>query len=100
MHAAACTLVGFARPFIIRIFMREDLPENFIPSYRTFGYGGFIRFTLVIVILHHVFLFLIESFTLFDPLFLTIRIVAGITLTTLLICMVEAFNRESRRNED
>jgi rod shape-determining protein MreD len=99
MHAAACTFAGFARPFIIRIFMREDLPENLIPSYKTFGYGGFIRFTLMIVILHHVSLFLIESLTLFDPLFLMIRIVAGIALTTLLICLVEAFNRESRRNE-
>ncbi|MDR1556186.1 MAG: rod shape-determining protein MreD [Tannerellaceae bacterium] len=100
MHAAACTLVGFARPFVIRIFMREDLPENLIPSYKTFGYGGFIRFTLLLVILHHVCLFLLESLSLFDPLFLTIRILAGIILTSLLICMVEAFNRESRRYED
>ena len=100
MHAAACTFAGVARPFILRIFMREDLPENLIPSYKTFGYGGFILFTLILVILHHVSLFLLESITLFDPLFLMIRIVSGIALTTLLICLVEAFNRESRRNED
>jgi rod shape-determining protein MreD len=100
MHAAACTLAGFARPYVIRMFMREDLPDNLLPSYKTFGYGGFIRFTLALVILHHLSLFLLESLSLFDPLFLAIRIVAGIAMTTLLICVTEAFNRESRRTED
>jgi hypothetical protein len=100
MHAAACTLVGFARPYILQLFVRENLPENIYPSYKTLGYGNFIRFTFVFVFLHHVSLFLIESLPLFDLLFLTIRIPAGIILTTLFICMTEAFNRESRRNED
>ncbi|MDR2389974.1 MAG: rod shape-determining protein MreD [Tannerellaceae bacterium] len=100
MHAAACTLIGFVRPYIIELFMREDLPENLYPSYKSFGYGNFIRFTLVLVVLHHLALFLIESLTLFDPLFLALRIPGGIVLTMLFICMVESFNRESRRNED
>ena len=80
--------------------MREDLPENLYPSYKTFGYGNFIRFTFVLVLLHHVALFLIETLTLFDPLFLTVRILASITMTTVFICIVEAFNLEARRNED
>jgi rod shape-determining protein MreD len=100
MHAAACTLAGFARPFIIRMFMREDLPENLTPSYKTFGFGHFVRYTLFFVLLHHVSLFLIESLSLFDPLFLAIRTVAGVAMTTVFICAVESFNRESRRNED
>jgi hypothetical protein len=99
MHAAACTLAGFVRPYIIQIFVREDLPGNLAPSYKVFGYGHFIRFTLLFVSLHHVALFLIESITLFDPLFLTIRVVAGIVMTTLFICAVESFNKESRRND-
>ncbi|MDR1918837.1 MAG: rod shape-determining protein MreD [Tannerellaceae bacterium] len=100
MHAAACTLAGFARPYLVRVFMGEDLPENIYPSYKTFGYGGFIRFTFVLVLLHHISLFLIESLTLFDPLFLAIRILAGILMTTVFICVIESFNRETRRNED
>jgi rod shape-determining protein MreD len=100
MHAAACTLAGFMRPFIIKILMREDLPENISPSYQTLGYGGFIRFTTALVILHHVSLSLIESLTLFDPLFLTIRIVAGVVLTTIIICIAETFNRDSKKSGD
>jgi rod shape-determining protein MreD len=99
MHAAACTLAGFARPFIIQAFMREDLSENLIPSYKTFGYGQFIRFTLLFVSLHHAALFLIESTMLFDPLFLAIRVAAGIVVTTLFICVAESFIKESSQKQ-
>ena len=41
MHAAACTLAGFCREPLIRVFMGKDLPEGIYPSYKTFGFGGF-----------------------------------------------------------
>ncbi|MDR1499922.1 MAG: rod shape-determining protein MreD [Tannerellaceae bacterium] len=97
MHAAACTFAGFARRYIILFFMREDLPENIIPSFRTFGYGHFVRYVLVLVILHHLSLFMIEALTLFDPLFLTIRIVGSIAMTTAFICAAESFNRKPQK---
>jgi rod shape-determining protein MreD len=99
MHAAACTLAGFARMYIIRAMLQEDLPDMTYPSYATFGFGGFIRFTFVIVLLHHLTLFMIESITLFDPLFLAIRIVGGVAMTTVVISVVETFNKESKRHE-
>ncbi|MCD8263117.1 MAG: rod shape-determining protein MreD [Tannerellaceae bacterium] len=92
MHAAACTLAGFCRQPLINLYMGKDLPEGISPSYRAFGYGGFLRYTFSLVIIHHVTLFLIELLTLFDPLFLLIRIFASVLVTTLLICIVEAFN--------
>ena len=92
MHAFACTLAGFCREGLIQMYMGKDLPEGIYPSYRTFGYGVFFRYVLTFVVLHHVALFLIESLTLFDPLFLAIRILASVLLTTLLICTAEAFN--------
>ena len=91
MHAAACTLAGFIREPLIRFFMGKDLPEGIYPSYKTFGYGGFFRY---------VPLFLIESLTLFDPLFLAIRIGASVVTTTLLICTIEAFNIETQKSGD
>lgn len=98
MHAAACTLAGFSREIIIRFFMGKDLPEGIYPSIRTFGFGGFLRYVLAFVILQHMALFLIESLTLFDPLFLILRIAASVIMTTLLICTVEAFNLESQKS--
>lgn len=98
MHAAACTLAGFIRDPLIRLFIGKDLPEGIYPSYKTFGYGGFFRYTLVFVVIHHVALFMIEALTFFDPLFLAIRIAASVLTTTLLICTIEAFNIESQKS--
>lgn len=92
MHAAACTLIGFYREPLIRMFMGKDLPDGLFPSYKTFGMGGFFRYVLTIVSLHHAVLFLIESLTLFDPLFLILRILSSVAMTALLVCTVEAFN--------
>ena len=100
MHAAACTLTGFIREPLIRFYMGKDLPDGIYPSYKTFGYGGFFRYVLSLVLVHHVTLFLIESLTLFDPLFLAIRIGASVITTTLLICTIEAFNIETQKSGD
>lgn len=98
MHAAACTLAGFIREPLIRFFMGKDLPEGIYPSYKTFGFGGFFRYVVAFVVLHHVALFLLESLTFFDPVFLIVRIAASAVMTTLLICTVEAFNIESQKS--
>ena len=100
MHAAACTLTGFIREPLIRFYMGKDLPDGIYPSYKTFGYGGFFRYVLSLVVIPHVTLFLIESLTFFDPLFLALRIGASVITTTLLICTIEAFNIETQKSGD
>ncbi len=98
MHAAACTLAGAVRAPLIRFFKGDELPGEAVPSYRLFGVGGFIRYVIAIVAIHHLMLFFIEYLTLFDPLFLLLRIAASIFLSTLLICIVEAFNIGAKRS--
>jgi hypothetical protein len=65
-----------------------------------FGLGGFFRYALSFVALHHIILFLIEAFTLFDALFMLVRILSSMLITVLFICIVEAFNMEAVRNVD
>lgn len=98
MHAAACTFVGFFREPLIQFLIGKELPEGIYPSYKTFGYGGFLRFVVLLALIHHVILFLIESLSLFDPLFLLIRILSSTVFTTVLICAVEAFNLEAQKS--
>ncbi|MDH6341282.1 rod shape-determining protein MreD [Parabacteroides sp. PFB2-12] len=100
MHAAACTLAAFCREPLIRFWVGKDLPDGVYPSYRSFGFGNFFKYTLSFVLIHHTALFLIESFSLFDPLFLSLRILGSSVMTILLILAVEAFNVESQQSED
>ncbi|MCC8153236.1 MAG: rod shape-determining protein MreD [Tannerellaceae bacterium] len=98
LHASACTFAGFCRQPLIHLFVGRDVIPDLPPSYRMFGVGGFINYTLAIVILHHTVLYLVESFTLFDPVFLVLRIVGSVLLTTLLICTIEAFNLDTQKS--
>lgn len=99
MHAAACTLAGFSRDGLIAFFAGKDLPDGVYPSFRTFSYGIYFRYVLSLVLIHHSVLFLIESLTLFDPLFLLMRLGASAGLTVLLILIAETFNLELQRSE-
>ncbi|MDR1337335.1 MAG: rod shape-determining protein MreD [Tannerella sp.] len=99
MHAAACTLAGFLRHPLIGMYVTKELTENATPSYNTFGTAAFMRYAATLTAIHHVTLFLIESVSLFDPLFLFLRISASIVLTTLCIFVLEAFN-VNKRNSD
>ena len=97
MHAGACTLVGLLREPLIHFLQGEDIADGLYPSYHSFGYAGFIRYVALFVFIHHVTLFLLEALTLFDPLFLLIRVGASVLMTILSICAVELFNFESQK---
>ena len=97
MHAGACALVGLLREPLIHFLQGEDIADGLYPSYHSFGYAGFIRYVALFVFIHHVTLFLLEALTLFDPLFLLIRVGASVLMTILSICAVELFNFESQK---
>jgi rod shape-determining protein MreD len=100
MNAAACTLAGFARPYIIKGIKGEDIPTGMSPSLHTFGYGGFLRLTVAVVALHHLALFMIEAFSLFDPLYFMLRLTGSIMLSCLLIFVTEVFTANPRHHAD
>lgn len=97
MHAGACALIGLLREPIIHFLQGEDIADGLYPSYKSFGYAGFIRYVVLFVLIHHVTLFLIEALTLFDPVFLLVRVGASVIMTILSICAVELFNFESQK---
>ena len=93
MHAAATTLMGFVRLPLLQGFVdMKEIPEKSIPSYRLLGVGKFVLYAFILVIVHHLALFIVESFTFFQPLFMLVRMGLSIVLTTLLMCIFEAFN--------
>ena len=92
MHAAACTLTGLVRNPLLTALTERGIHESATPSYTPPSIGAFMKYTLGMTLIHHLTLFLIESVSLFDPLFLFLRILSSVVLTTLCIFMVEAFN--------
>ncbi len=93
MHAFATTFAGFCREPLIQLCRnKDDLPNGLLPSAKVFGASGYFRYAASMVLIHHTMVFGIESLTLFDPIFLTIRIIGSSLLTFSLICIIEGFN--------
>ena len=93
MHAAACSFIGFIRtPLLGQFADIKELPDRGIPSYRLLGFSKFFYYTLILVTLHHIILFSIDSFGFYQPMQLTVRISSSILLTSLLVFIIEAFN--------
>ncbi|HAC23073.1 MAG TPA: rod shape-determining protein MreD [Porphyromonadaceae bacterium] len=100
MHAAAATFAGLVRYPLIKRLTTKDMVETAAPSFYSMGAGGYTRYVVFFVLLHHAALLLIESFTLFDPLYLIIRILASSALTIILLLAIEGFNYEVLKSEE
>ena len=85
-------IVGFLRFYLLKLFAPRDVYEDYVPSFETFGNFMFVRYVGTLTLIHVTILHLMESFTLFDPLNLVLRIVGSFILTVLLICAIESIN--------
>lgn len=63
MHAFACVLIGFLRPYVIKLFISIDEGNNPTPTFYTFGVGVYVKYIVTLVLIHHFTLFFIEAFS-------------------------------------
>jgi len=62
IHAAACVLIGYLRPWVIRIITpRGGYEQNIRISLNHMGTQWFFSYTLILIFFHHLALFLIEA---------------------------------------
>lgn len=91
LHAAACVLIAYVRPFIISILMPKDTAEfNYRePSPRAMGWAPYSVYVFILTVLHHTYLTLLEwlQFGIFLDFIIKVLSTTGISL--LLIFTVE-----------
>jgi hypothetical protein len=83
------------RPGLLRLFSPRDEYENFEPGIYTLGIWAFVRYAIIMALLHHTALFLLESFSIADMGYLSLRILCS-TLLTLMLVMAIEFVRHKR----
>lgn len=90
VHAFATVFVAFFRENIIKLLIpRDDNYDLTVPSMHTFGLSQFVKYTIIMVLVHHTILLLIESFSLHNFWYLMLRIILNSTFTILLIVGIE-----------
>ncbi len=62
IHAAACVLIGYLRPWVLRIITpRGGYEQNIRISIQYMGREWFFMYSLILIGFHHLALFLIEA---------------------------------------
>ncbi len=88
IHASATTVMAFARPTVISfISSRDSLESNSPPRLKQMGPAWFIRYTVVLVLIHHLFLFYVEVFTLKGFIFTLFRSLSSALFTIVIIVL-------------
>jgi hypothetical protein len=91
LHAAACVLVAYLRPFIINILAPKDTTGfNYRePSPKAMGWTPYMVYVLVLTLAHHGYLFLLEFFSFGSFFALLIKTVATTAISLLLVITTE-----------
>jgi len=91
LHAAACVLIAYARPFIISLLIPKDTSEiNYRePSPRGMGWAPYSLYVFVLTLLHHTYLTLLEWLEFGTFLDFIIKVAATTGISLLLIFTVE-----------
>ena len=91
MHSFALVFAAFLRTPIINIFTSLDEGSNPTPSFHTFGVSAYVKYIITIVLLHHITLFFIESFSFLHLTLLIPKIIISSAVTILLILAFQSF---------
>lgn len=64
IHAGATVLLGFLRPSIAQLVSsREIIEKGNTPNLTQLGFASFLKYVVISVLIHHLFLFFAETFS-------------------------------------
>ena len=92
MHTAATVLVAFIRPYLLNLLApRDGYDSDSFPRIHYYGFLWFLKYTLIIVVIHHFLLFYLEVFQLKDFLSTLLRVILSSILSTSTIILSQYF---------
>ncbi len=92
MHTASTVFIAFMRPFVLSIFApREGYEKATNPRIYYYGLTWFVKYSLVIIFLHHLTYFYIEMFSIHDFFITLFRVVLSTLFTAAFIILSQYF---------
>ena len=91
VHAAACTLIAYIRPFVIQVLAPKDSSEfNYRePSPRAMGWTPYLVYALILTIFHHFYMMLLQYLQFGDFMDFVIKVISTTGISMLLIITTE-----------
>ena len=100
MHAAACVLMAYVRPGVLKLFSPRDGYEfGTQPTIQYLGTPWFLSYAGILVVLHHLVLFYIEIFR-FSEFFSTFFRVIVSSIATLLLVVLSQYLFQRKKEQE
>lgn len=99
LHTAALVFLAFARPGVLHFyFPRLETNPNDEPGITKLGFGGFLKYSFSLIVLHQFILTFLEIFSLKHFFSSLLQVVMNAAATTLVILVIELFfSKRNRR---
>jgi len=92
IHAAATVFLAFARPYVLSaISPRDGYEASTYPRVYYYGISWFFKYTIIMVLIHHLFLFYVEVFTFADFFITLFRVIMSSIFSIALIILSQYF---------
>lgn len=96
-HALSCTIISVLKRPIFKLYTPNDETfSNIQPSIKTLGFSVYCKYVITFSLFYSFVLFIIESFTFFNPLLLIIKIISSAILTSILIVGIDSIISRQR----
>jgi rod shape-determining protein MreD len=101
LHAAACVLIAYIRPFLINMLIsKEGAEQNYAsPSIVSMGWAPYATYVLVLAFLHNAYLVFLEWLQFGDLLYFVgkVAVTTGVSVLLILITELLFFRKEKYR---
>lgn len=86
LHAAACVLLALVRVLFISVTVQKDGFDNEPePTLSIMGFRWFLTYAVILTFIHHTFLFILESFSFSEIIFILQRVITSSVFTVFLM---------------
>ncbi len=100
MHAAACVLMAYIRPGILKLFSPRDGYEfGTQPTVQYLGIPWFVSYAGILIILHHFALFFIEVFRFSEFFSTLLRVILSSLFTLILVVLIQYLFQGKKEQE-
>lgn len=97
VYSLASVITAFMRkPYITLVLQHEDDYGTMFPSIRSLGVAPFSVYAIISIFTFTAILFVVQSFSLYNPISLILKIVGSTILTYLMVIALEYIFREKR----
>lgn len=92
MHTSATVFMAFLRPYVLKLLMPHDeYEQGTYPRLYYYGVTWFLKYSLVLVFLHHTFLFYVEAFRITFFFHTMLRVLLSTLFSVFLIILSQFF---------